>query len=1583
MSEQHPPKPQHNSASAGVPAGGSQALSAEEKRALLAKLLQKKQKRSLFPLSAAQRRLWTIWQYDPRTPAYNVPLGLRYKNSLDAQVLERCFQEIIRRHETLRTTFPVVDGQPMQEVAPMLAFTLPVVDLRSLPEAEREAALLRYAEDEVRRPFDLEHGPLFRFSLVMIHEDDVALLMYMHHIVSDGWSLNVLRYELETLYAAFSAGQPSPLPELPIQYADYAAWQQKQLSGERLEALQAYWKEQLRDAPHLLDLHTDRSWPSARTYQGAGYHFRISAAATEGLRALSRRYNTTLFAILMAAYHVLLYRYTGQSDILVGTALTNRNRKEIEGLIGFFVNLLVIRAHMGDRSSGSLRFSDLLSQVRQAVLDAHVNEMPFEQILDLLGVERTPAHTPLFQASFTLLEPILEDEDVNDSLVPVDTASASFEILLHLTDQKHALAGYFQYSTDLFDEPTIARMADHYVTLLESIVADPEQDIATINIIPAGERQALAEWNRTSTDYPANTTIHALFEAQAVLTPDAMAVTGGGITWTYRELNQQADRVSALLRRLGVKPGDTVAVCMERSPEMIAGILGILKTGSAFVPLDSAFPTERLAIMLADTRAMVLLTHSSLVDHLPVFSGKMVCMDGGWAAEFEAGDAVAPAYRPSADDLAYVMFTSGSTGQPKGICIPHRAVIRLVRNTNYVSLGPDDRVVHGSNVSFDASTFEIWGALLNGGCLLCVSKDLLLSPHALAAFLKEQRATTILLTTALFNELVKTIPSIFGTMKYVLFGGEAVTPRLVRDVLMHGAPQNLLHVYGPTENTTFSSTYLVEAVAEDVQTVPIGAPLANDQCYVLDERLQPVPLGVPGELYVGGDGLAWGYLNKPEQTAEKFIPNPYTGKSGSRLYATGDIVRVVPENGKSGKLVIEFIGRRDHQVKIHGFRIELGEIEMVLGRHPAVRSVFVVVREDQPGEKLLVAYVIANPGQEPTADDLRAHCKQRLPVYMVPVAFVFMEQLPLSPTGKVDRKRLPAPQREPVRSDNFSAPATELEAQLAQIWSEVLGLERVGVDDNFFILGGDSILGIQIVSRVNEAGWSINSRHLFLHQTVRELAAAIASEGAGQAAEADTDSTGLLPLLPIQRWFFEQELTAPQHFNQAVALDVPRPLDTRLLQQALQALLDQHDALRMRFQNVHGDWQAACLPPGQPLAWSEVDASGLDDAGQQQAFEAAAVWVNAGLDLTEGPLLRAAYLHFSPRRPDCLLIAIHHLVVDGVSWRILLEDLHAFYAQLAQAGQVQRPRKTTSIRQWAERLEGYAHSEALRRELAFWQEQPPARAASDDCPRVFYGDAQTITLSLSEAETNELLRLPQVGSAQVTEVLLAALALAFSRQMGERELLIDLESHGREPLFDDIDLSRTVGWFTAIYPLRIAAAEDGERTLAQIKEQLNCLPNHGIGYGVLRYLHSDASNRARLGSQPPARISFNYLGRVDQGTSDDALFRFSARLPNPMIAPVNRRAHLFDINSQISGGCLQITWIFNPATPYGCEEVQSLAEAYLAVLRTLIAGTGCGEKQASAQAIDPKPAFMARLGAKKLGKLSQILEQLDEQDDEA
>lgn len=1018
----------------------------------------------IYPLSFAQQGLWFINQLTPDAPTYNIPIVISFKGCLNLAALQESLNEIIRRHEVLRTSFTLVDEQPVQVINPPVPLTLEVEDLRTLKTSEnpldtlreRTQVAQRLAREFPQQPFNLSSQLLLRAKILQLDNKNYQLIVTLHHIIADGWSIGVFIKELAAIYEAFSVGKPSPLSELPIQYTDFVNWQQKWRDSERIQPLLTYWKQKLQGELPVLNFPTDRPRPPVQTFKGARAKLVLSQTLKKELKNLSCQQGVTLFMTLLTAFKILLYRYTGQTDIFVGSPIANRNRAEIEALIGFFVNVLVLRTDL----SGDLSFQDLLARVKSTALEAYVHQdLPFEKLVEELQPSRDLSYNPLFQVMFVLQnvpKPNISLSGVSISYEEGYNDTSKFDLTLFMEDSEQGLVATCEYNTDLFNVDTISRMLRHFQTLLESIVSAPEEPISKLQLLtPPEVQQLLVEWNDTKTDYPEDKCIHQLFEAQVEKTPSDIAVIFVDAQaasrrvnqqLTYRELNDKANQLARYLQELEVKPEVIVGICMKRSPEMVIALLAILKVGGAYVPLDPAYPEERLTFMLEDSQAKVLLTQTHLAQLFAKPKANVVCVDSdSHLFSQQSTSNLSSGVKPS--NLAYVIYTSGSTGVPKGVGIEHQSCVALLTWSREVFTDDDlAGVLASTSICFDLSVFELFVPLSWGGTVILVEN---------ALHLQELPTDVTLVNTvpSIITQLLQ-VDGLPASVRIVNLAGEPLQNKIVEQIYQNNKIQKVFNLYGPSEDTTYSTFALLK---KEDSIVTIGCPIDNTQAYLLDTQLQPVPIGVPGEIYIGGAGLARGYLNRPELTKERFIPNPFSNELNSRLYKTGDLARYLPDGN------LEYLGRIDHQVKVRGFRIELGEIENALLKHPCVREVVVLASEEKSGDKQLVAYIVSLTDQTPTTDELRNHLKQLLPEYMVPSVFMLLDSLPLLPNGKVDRRALPVPESlRPNLTITYQAPQSQTEQQIAKLWQEVLHLEKVGIHDNFFDLGGHSLLMLQV-----------------------------------------------------------------------------------------------------------------------------------------------------------------------------------------------------------------------------------------------------------------------------------------------------------------------------------------------------------------------------------------------------------------------------------------------------------------------------------------------------------------------------------------
>ncbi|HEX6371118.1 MAG TPA: amino acid adenylation domain-containing protein [Longimicrobium sp.] len=1398
----------------------------EKQERLRAILLEKIGRTRTAPASFAQERLWFLDRLRPGNASYNVPEAQRLSGPLDPRALERALAEVVRRHEALRTTFAEADGVPVQVIAPFEGFTLAVEDLAGLDAQAREAEVARRVTDDAVRPFDLAAGPLLRARLLRLGDQEHVLLLCMHHIVSDGWSMGVLFHELSVLYAAFAAGEEPRLAPPPIQYADHAARQRERLAGDAVDRELAYWKARLAGAPTLLELPTDRPRPAVQTLEGAHVSAELSPVLLRRLQALARGEEATLYMVLLAAFQLLLSRYAGSDDVVVGSPVAGRRGSDEEALIGFFVNTLALRTDL----SGDLTFRQLLRRVREVTLDAYEHqEVPFERVVEELHPERSLSYAPVFQAMFTLHDgrgPRGGLSALRMERVASEHGTTKFDLTLGMGVEDGFRAA-LEYSTDLFHASTAQRMLGHLERVLEQVAADPDTRLSALELADEAERRrVVVEWNRTEAAYPAEG-IAALFAEQAARTPNAVAVVCEDASLTYAELDERANRLARFLGKRGVVAESRVGICQERGVEMVVSLLAILKAGGAYVPLDPAYPAERLALMLADSAVQVLLTQESLRNRLPAAEGVAVVSIDAEREEIaaERAEPVDGGAGPRA--LAYVIYTSGSTGTPKGVAVEQRSVVRLVRGANYVDLGPGEAVLQAAPVSFDASTLELWGPLLNGGRVVIVPGS---NPslEELGGTLTRHGVTTLWLTAGLFQVMVQERLDDLRGVRQLLAGGDVLPVEQVRRVRERFPELRLINGYGPTENTTFTCCHTVDG-GWSGGPVPIGTPISNTRVYVLDAAMRPVPIGVPGELYAGGDGVARGYLNRPALTAERFVPDPFS--FGARLYRTGDRVRWTEGSAEVRECVsaevedgvrdthalthsrthaLHYLGRLDEQAKIRGFRIEPGEVETALRRHAQVDDCTVVVREDEPGEKRLVAYVVGDAD----ADALRAHLRGRLPEYMVPAAFVSLDALPLTPNGKVDRRALPAPDFS--AEDLFVAPRTPVEEVLAGIWAEVLRLERVGVHESFFALGGHSLFATRVVSRIRAVlGVELPLRALFEGPTVAELARAVEELRRAELPQlppvVPVDRTRPLPLSFAQErlWFLDRLEPGSPLYNVPAALRLSGELHAAALERALGEIVRRHEALRTTFAEADG----APVQVVAPFAGFELqteDLSALDGDERTAAMRQRVAEESARpFELAAGPLFRALLLRLADDE-HVLLLNLHHVVADGWSLGVLFRELSALYLAFRDGGEPPLDELPVQYADYAVWQREQLRGQALDRQLAYWKARlagaPALLQLPTDRPRPA---AQTyrgahVPVEIPAALLERLDRLQRGEGATLYMALLAAFAVLLSRYGGGEDVVVGSPIAGRTRA----EAEELIGFFANTLVLRTDLSGD-------------------------------------------------------------------------------------------------------------------------------------------------------------------------------
>jgi amino acid adenylation domain-containing protein len=1452
------------------------------------------------PLSFAQERLWFLEQLEPGTAVYNICRASRLIGQLNLSALEASLNEIVRRHEVLRSAIRVTDGRPVQIVHAPFKLKISFADLQPMADREREQEISIRIQDAAHTPFDFSDGRFLRAALLRVCDDEHVLILTTHHLMADAWSMGILTHELWSLYESQAKGEPARLPNLSVQYSNYAVWQREWLQGEVLEQQLSYWREQLKDSRPTLDLPTDRPRPRRQSFRGATIAIVIPDTLTTAINRLSQRERVTPYMMLLAVFNVLLYRYTRQEDIIVGSPIANRQYGEIDTLIGYFVNTFVLRTHI----SGSLMFKDLLRHVRDVCLGAYAHQdLPFEKLVTELNLERSLSHNPLFQVMFVLQNaPTRSGNASNIKIDPiaVDTRTAKFDLTLALREREGRLIGFFEYSTDLFDRSTIERMAGHFQTLLQGIVANSDERISNMPILTEPERnRLLLECNDTKANYPKYKYIHELYEEQVKRTPEAIAVSFDRQQLTYREMNTRANQLAHYLRGLGVGSEELVGVCIERSLEMVVALLGILKAGGAYLPLDPDYPKERLRFMLEDAKVRVVVTQEK---HLAICSQSGLSRQPTCVLLDPAGTVVAheraanPWNENRTETLAYVIYTSGSSGQPKGVKVNHHSVVNLFYATQS-KLGFDKTDVWTGfhSYAFDFSVWEIWGCLLSGGRLVIVPLQLTRSPDGFLELLSRERVTVLNQTPTAISQLVERmsvdsdIPDL--NLRLIICGGELLTPTLATSLLKWGIP--LWNFYGPTETTVWSTIHEITLTDANDLFVSIGRPLANTKIYILDPELQLVPIGVPGEICISGAGLARGYLNNPELTAQKFVPNPF--EKGKRLYKTGDLARYLT-NGN-----IQFLGRLDNQVKVRGYRVELGEIEATLRQHAAIEEAVVVLWDDASEKDArtnnlgsettssapicrMIAYIVS-ADQNLSIAEVRAFLREKLPEYMMPSTFLFLDSLPVSANGKIDRQALPVPKDlrsglEYVRAE----PRTPIEEMLAEIWKEVLKLDSVSVNANFFELGGHSLLAIQIISRVRDTFDKDVSIHaMFEMPTIAGLASSLENTD-------DRSSNYLPPITRVPRdkppplsmnqehlWHLDQIISGTHFFNVPYVHRVTGVLNIIALEKALREVIRRHAALRTVFGHENGR-PFQIIKKVTDFRLPIIDFRSADpDAASEGAADVILQERTQPFDLAHGPLIRIKLLCL-PNNEYLLLVTMHHIITDEWSMRVFFKELTALYDAYFQRRQPPLnvpPIQHADFAHWEREL---LNRGLLEGQLNYWRMQLSGRISElkfkkgRKTTELKSFRTRSVAIEFDEDLCSDIREVAHAGNATPFIVVLAALNILLYQCTEQRDIRIGtiMANRGRK------ESENVIGHFMNTIVLRNKI--DRKLTFRQCVKQVgtevrSALTNQDLPFNHLAHVLEQERGIHRANLVP---IMFIYHKR-----SSDAV-----RLPGTTFAPV-------------------------------------------------------------------------------------------------
>ncbi|QPK87040.1 amino acid adenylation domain-containing protein [Bacillus velezensis] len=1487
--------------------------------------------KDLYPLSFAQKRLYALHQLAADSTGYHMPACLELSGRLNRDRLHEAFSALLQRHEALRTSFVLRNGEPMQHVHSHVDLDLTEIHMPS-------GTLLQEAMETFVKPFDVEKAPLLRVTLAKATEERHFLLLDMHHLIADGVSMSVLIQELTDLYRG------KELRPLKLQYKDFSVWQHERFAAEEFKRHERYWLDAIGENIPVLDLPLDKKRPQLPDFSGSVVRTRLQKETAENLRRLMDETSSTLYMILLAGYSLFLSKLSGQEDIVVGSPAAGRSRAELDGVIGMFVNTVAMRS----RPKGDKTFRAYLEEVKMLALGAAEHQdFPFEELAQKLDTHREVNRNPLFDAMLVLQNS--DDFKVNLPGLSVSSHAvkhdiSKFDLTLHAEEQPDgSLDFHFEYSTALFEKGTIERWAGHFKELLGQIAADDERKLSDIHLLDTNERQMLLQAENQTAEYPRHETIVSLFEAQAEKMPDQIAAVMSDERLTYRELNEKADQIADMLSENGIRSGQIVGIMTERSPEMLIGIFGILKAGGAYLPIDPDYPDERISFMLTDSGARVLLTQSGLgisgMDGLPV-----LYID---KPESVSADRTKEMITP--EQPAYVIYTSGTTGKPKGVMTEHRNVISLITHKGLpFDFGTGDVWTLFHSYCFDFSVWEIFGALLYGGKVVIVPKETARDPHLYRQLLQSEGVTVLNQTPTAFSGLIHEEAGHADKLKlrYVIFGGEALQPGMLKSWKEKYPETELVNMYGITETTVHVTCKKLNMDDIERNKSNIGRPLETLHAFVMDAYMNPQPIGIPGELYIGGEGVARGYVNRNDLTASRFITNPHI--TGMRLYRTGDIAKRL-SNGE-----LEYVGRKDAQVKVRGHRIELGEIKSALQELSFVKEAAVITRADQHGQHSIYAYAVLHGNEKIKEAEVQASLRAFLPEYMIPARLIELDELPLTANGKLDEKALPQPELNESLGDDISL-RNETEEMMADIWEELLGVEGLGPNAHFFHLGGDSIKALQVCARLKQQGYETTVRELFEHQTLGEVSMRLRKV---RRVIDQAPVTGDVPLTPIQHWFFSQSLPH-DHFNQSVMLSSADRINESAMRKALAQLAVHHDALRMVCGTQNGSViqynRADNLSEEELFTFETHDVRGKGSLQEEHAaIEQAAARIQTSIRLETGPLVAVGLFHANDG--DHLLLSIHHLVIDGVSWRILFEDLTACYRQALEGKEAALPAKTDSYQTYAKQISDYAKSRRLLQEADYWSERE--KAAVKPLPKDarissnLLKDTDVMTVTLTKQETEQLLtEANRAYTTETGELLLAALSLALNRWTGNETFKISMEGHGREEHLEHLDISRTIGWFTSIYPVLVDASfqdqpDDGERLgyhIKRTKDMMRRIPHKGAGYGVLKYI---SKLWGETESDSP-EISFNYLGQFDREIRSSG-FGVSPVKAGNEVSPDWERPYTLDISGSVSSECLSMHVVYN-RFQYQKETIEVLTGYFHTFLKQIITHcTGKEEREWSA-----------------------------------
>jgi len=1472
----------------------------EERVSYFEELSNVEDKRSYYPLSNAQKRMYALYEMEPEAITYNTPVIYRIKGKVEKEKLERAFQDLIQRHETLRTAFLVHEGEVVQKVEACNTF--------QMEYCEKEDKDIKQILEQFVRPFNLQKPPLIRAVLIKVDTEQYILAYDIHHIVSDGTSAEIIISELAQHY------NNEPMLILEYQFKNYVVWQNKFIESQAYQKQKEFWKGHLSELP-VLNFPLDYPRPSVQSFCGSSIFACLENEITADLKKIATLENCTLYMVLLAAFQILLSKYSGQRDIILGTPVAGRNNINLNHMVGMFVNTVVLKNEV----RSGITFQSFLRNVRDNALLAYANQdYQFDDLINDLDIVRDSSRNPVFDVMF-----VMENMDRNEhrfgSAVlenyQMDSGTSKFDMTLIVTEVKEGICLQLEYCTDLFREETAKSILEHYRILLKQISQQPCCKISELSMMSSEEYEKILNgFNATKTEYPREKSVSEVFEEQVKKTPNHIALVHRDSKVTYYELNEKANKVAGILNANGVKENTLVGIVTDNCIEMIAGILGILKAGGAYLPVDPEYPESRIKYMFEDSKANIVIVQRKYAEEME-FVNRVLLLEEICECEMEECPMQGI---QSPDNLAYIIYTSGTTGKPKGVMVEQRGITRLVKNTNYVEIKETDRILQSASIVFDATTFEFWAPLLNGACLYISDKDIILNTERLAVYLKENKITAMWLTSALFNQLCSINSDMFGVLNTLLVGGDIISPKFINEVRNKFKHLQVVNGYGPTENTTFSLCCRIEK--DYAYNIPIGKPISNSQAYILGEEDSLLPIGAVGELCVAGDGLARGYLNHEELTKEKFVDNPF--RKGTKMYRTGDLARWMPDGN------VEFLGRRDKQIKIRGFRIEIGEIESKLNQIVGIKEAVVQDFESVNKHKYLCTYFVADV--EISINEIREELSKSLPDYMIPAYFVRLEILPVTTNGKLDRKKLPRPETQREIGRDFVPPQNEIQEGLVKAFCSVLDVEIVSIHDNFYELGGDSIKAIQVSDFLRRQGIKINTRDIIKYAVLER----ISQHAVIQKRKSETENivTGVVKPSPIQRWFYDREQEYYSCFFNSYLLHSQEPIEEKNVKQVFDALTKHHDMLRMKCEWGNGNII-------QKISSSNKGSYNLQiydltaEADVENKMKHIVADMQQNMDLMRDALVQLSI--FKTKEGYFLSISIHHLLMDGISWRILLEDFLFGYKKCLENEKIKFQEKTSSFIDWTEHLNAYANSSRSLEYLPYWLALlERAHKIQDEKEKTSTGkvkDGIDFVCMFSKEETKELLQSERrIVSFEINAFLLNALGYAYKALTGKHEILIDLESHGREELFSDINVNRTVGWFTSVYPICISSEiEDAYENIQKIQEQLDAVPNGGVDYLIFKYLVDDeAVWKKDFQIQP--EIGFNYLGQFGKGFKNNlfALMDSSGGINMNLEA---ERMHQLEISGIVMGEQLTFTFNYN-SKQYSSDFISKLVNAFQSVL---------------------------------------------------